>query len=129
MVAIGIFHRRLNAQPTNTSLSLSQPWKQLLGALYASGALIMVRSLFRVAEYASGSSGPLQSTEIYIYIFDAALMFFVVALFNVSHPSLVLGHHPSLQRATSFEVARGSYPLQNQSKYGFRTNQFRAVYG
>ena len=65
------------------------PWKRHLYVLYAASALILVRSIFRVIEYIQGNAGYLLSHEVYLYIFDAALMFFVMILFNWVHPSQV----------------------------------------
>jgi hypothetical protein len=50
----------------------------------------MVRCIFRIAEYAGGQGGVLLSSEIYLYIFDATLMFLVMVIFNVQHPSMVI---------------------------------------
>ena len=50
----------------------------------------MVRSIFRVIEYIQGMDGYLVSKEIFLYIFDAALMLCVVVIFNVVHPSEIV---------------------------------------
>lgn len=50
----------------------------------------MIRSVFRVVEYLQGFSGYLLSHEVYLYIFDSVLMFFVMVIFNVVHPSEVV---------------------------------------
>lgn len=73
----------------------------------------MVRSVFRVAEYANGYSGALQSTETYIDVFDATLMWCVAVIFLVYHPSSVM----DTQAAPSKSVYGGSsgYPLQGGS--------------
>lgn len=82
------------------------PWKKHLMALYATSALILVRSLFRVVEYIQGNSGYLLSNEVFLYVFDAALMFLVMALFNWIHPSQVTDLH---QKRNS---AHGTVELQ-----------------
>ncbi|KAG5811363.1 hypothetical protein H9Q71_004938 [Fusarium xylarioides] len=81
-----IFYRRMAANPTSKSLSSISPWKQFILVLYINSGLIMIRSLFRMVEYITGSNGALQSTEIYIYVFDASMIFVTVALFNLVHP-------------------------------------------
>lgn len=58
--------------------------------LYGTSVLIMIRSVFRVAEYVMGSDGPLLATEAYLYVFDAALMLLVAAAFNVYHPGKII---------------------------------------
>lgn len=49
----------------------------------------MIRSVFRTVEYAGGDNGYLLWNELWLYIFDAALMWCVMALLNVVHPSEV----------------------------------------
>lgn len=65
-------------------------WPILIWTLYCSSVLILVRSIFRVIEYAQGYDGYLMSHEIYMYIFDALLMFICMLLFNVVHPAYVM---------------------------------------
>lgn len=61
-------------------------WKQSLNMLYAVSALIMVRSIFRVAEYVMGSEGYLLQHEWTLYIFDALLMALVTVIFFLRYP-------------------------------------------
>ncbi|CAO2653472.1 Nn.00g028830.m01.CDS01 [Neocucurbitaria sp. VM-36] len=65
------------------------PWKRHLYNLYFASTLIMIRSIFRVAEYIQGNAGYLLSHEVFLYIFDAVLMLLVLVSFNWSHPSQV----------------------------------------
>jgi len=51
----------------------------------ASG-LIFVRSLFRVIEFMMGNDGFLLSREVFLYVFDAALMVSVMGLFAWCFP-------------------------------------------
>lgn len=89
MVVTFIFHRRISAYPTPASLIINAPWLRFLYVLYGASVLIMVRSVFRVAEYAGGYTGVLQSTEAYIYIFDASLIFLVAVTLFIWHPSSI----------------------------------------
>ena len=84
--------------------------------LYAASALILVRSIFRVAEYATGYSGPLQSSEAYIYVFDATLMFAVGGLFLAYHPSTVMDARAVAPKTEVFSgMTQDGYPLQGES--------------
>ncbi|OJJ99604.1 hypothetical protein ASPACDRAFT_52302 [Aspergillus aculeatus ATCC 16872] len=85
-----VFHRRITANPTSTAMTLSVPWKRYLWVLYAASGLILVRCLYRVIEYAQGSTGSLQSHEAYAYVFDTALMLIMMGIFVVYHPSQIL---------------------------------------
>ncbi|KZL66851.1 RTA1 domain protein [Colletotrichum tofieldiae] len=80
------FHRSINSAPTGRSNS-GIPWRKHMMALYLGSFLIMVRSIFRAAEYLQGFDGYILRHEAYLYIFDALLMFFVMVLFNIIHPS------------------------------------------
>ena len=90
MVIAVCFHRRLVLVPTIQSHG-SFPWKKYMWTLYGASTLIMVRSVFRVVEYLQGSNGALLHHEAYLYILDALLMFAVMVVFNVIHPSGVVG--------------------------------------
>ncbi|KAJ8071191.1 hypothetical protein OCU04_001529 [Sclerotinia nivalis] len=89
-IAVAIhFYLGMKKVPTSRAQS-DTPWRKHLMALFIASALIMVRSLFRVIEYLQGFSGYLLSHEVYLYFFDAVLMFAVMVLFNVIHPSEVV---------------------------------------
>ncbi|MCJ1414505.1 hypothetical protein MMC32_000832 [Xylographa parallela] len=67
-------------------------WRWLLGALYASLALISLRIFFRLIEFSAGtdSSNPLPYHEIYFYAFDAVPMLLALTTMNVVHPGRFL---------------------------------------
>ncbi|KAK9769487.1 putative RTA1 like protein-domain-containing protein [Seiridium cardinale] len=71
IIVTAVFHRRIRNEPTPKSSRIVAPWKSLLYTLYGTSMLIMIRSIYRVAEYAEGQSGELQSKEFWLYIFDA----------------------------------------------------------
>ena len=90
IVVICVFHYRINASPTNACYYTKVPWRRFIRVLYGTSVLIMVRSVFRVAEYVMGSDGPLLATEVYLYVFDATLMLLAAAMFNVYHPGRII---------------------------------------
>ncbi|KAI8224351.1 Tyrosinase-like protein orsC [Colletotrichum sp. SAR 10_86] len=57
MASISVFHYRIVRQPTTLSLAGGRPWKEYILVLYFTSFLILVRSIFRVAEFAEGQSG------------------------------------------------------------------------
>ena len=65
-------------------------WKLLLKILEVSSALIFIRSVYRVVEYAQGFYGYFISHEVYLYVLDALLMLIVQLLFSFVHPGTVL---------------------------------------
>jgi len=115
-ISAGIFHYRIRAFPTTASSTLAVPWERQLYTIYGASALIMIRSLFRVAEYVTGNEGALMSTEVYLYIFDSVLMILAMVLFNISHPSKVVSKKGSGQRVHSLDMSDG-YALQEQPDY------------
>ncbi|KAM0110790.1 hypothetical protein ACP6JB_003577 [Aspergillus fumigatus] len=74
MLVSVIFHRRMLATPIHHMMSTQLPWNYYMKILYTVSVLIMIRSVYRVAEYVQGSDGYLQSKEAFIYVFDAALI-------------------------------------------------------
>lgn len=84
VIAASIF--QIRGRDHLRSLSAAIPWKKQLYVLYFTSIFILVRSIFRVVEYLQGNAGYLLSTEVYLYIFDALLMFAVMAAMNVVHP-------------------------------------------
>jgi hypothetical protein len=71
------------------SQTTGAPWQAFMAVLYLTSALIMVRSVFRMIEYAQGHNGALISKEIYAYMLDALLMIVVAAILTVHHPSAI----------------------------------------
>ncbi|KAI1643205.1 RTA1 like protein [Daldinia loculata] len=105
MIVTFVFHKRIAKNPTRNALALPTPWRKLILVLYLSSTLIMVRSVYRVAEYALGSDGELQSKEAYLYCLDALPMLIVSLAYNWFHPSRVInrdGHER--MSVTSLEV-------------------------
>ena len=90
IVVTYIFYRRMGANPTRKALSPEMPWKKYMYALFAVSALIVIRSLFRIIEYAQGNGGSIMRHEVLLYLFDSVLMFAVLVTLNVMHPSQII---------------------------------------
>ncbi|TVY33551.1 Protein RTA1 [Lachnellula subtilissima] len=89
VITSSIFHKRLAGSPTQESLVV--PRQKYMFALYFASLLILIRSVFRVLEFAGGNTGPLESSEVYLYVFDAILMLGVMVGFNIVHPGAIIG--------------------------------------
>jgi len=88
LVTAVVFHVRMHRFPTLESFGEEGArWNQCLVMLYWVGGLIMVRSIFRVVEYAMGQSGYALRHEWTMYIFDSVPMLAVIAIFYVWFPS------------------------------------------
>lgn len=98
VVTCGIFHRRIRSKPTEQASALAarlrsktaRTWETVLYGLYIASALILVRSIFRLVEYVQGNAGYLISHEVFMYVFDAALMWLTMVVMNAAHPSVIL---------------------------------------
>lgn len=117
MVVTAVFHLRIARHPTVRSKATASPWQRFLWVLYLTSILIMVRSVFRMAEYAQGNNGSLLQKEAYAYILDALLMLMVAALFTVYHPSEVLQDHKIAGMEADFEATSDSFPMVGQTSY------------
>ncbi|KAF2666302.1 RTA1-domain-containing protein [Microthyrium microscopicum] len=102
VLAATIFHYRLLRNPTQRSHEV--PWTKHMVAMYVVSVLIMIRSIFRVAEFLQGNDGYLMHHEFFIYIFDAALMLCVMLCMNWAHPSEIRAYLKGGQWATGFSV-------------------------
>ncbi len=88
LITSGIFHKRALRSPTAPPAAV---WQKYVLTLYAAGGLILIRSIFRVIEFSAGRNSVLQKTEVWMYIFDAVLMFATMVCFNVVHPGDIIG--------------------------------------
>jgi hypothetical protein len=104
-----VFHRRMLATPLYAVGDTNPPWTRYMKVLYIASALVMVRSIYRVAEYVQGSDGYLQSKEVFIYVFDATLMLICCLLFNIFHPSKILNRYKVAEE--------GNLEMLNQEGY------------
>jgi hypothetical protein len=86
VVVAVIFHRRMSRSPTARSQQPEIRWEHYLHTLYLVSTLIVVRSIFRVIEYIQGNTGYLLTHEVFLYIFDAVPMFFVMVWIHWRHP-------------------------------------------
>ncbi|OQD95415.1 hypothetical protein PENSOL_c020G09941 [Penicillium solitum] len=115
IISSGLFHMRILQSPTQPSERtmhlrrsiLPRNWPSLLFACYAVSLLIVVRSAYRLIEFAQGNNGYVISHEVFLYIFDAAMMFLVMVIMNVFHPSEVLQNdRPANSSPTESSVDR-----------------------
>jgi hypothetical protein len=84
-----LFWKRIAQTSTLGSCNVRVPWRQSMRMLFFVSALIMVRSIFRVVEYAMGSEGYLLQHEWPLYIFDSVLMFAVMVVYFLWYPTWI----------------------------------------
>lgn len=93
-----VFHLRMLKVPTSRVLTINLPWQRHLYALYGTSALILIRSIFRVIEFAQGNDGYLFSNEVFMWIFDALLMLIVMCIFVWIQPGAIRGIIEKIER-------------------------------
>ncbi|RAK81522.1 RTA1 domain-containing protein [Aspergillus fijiensis CBS 313.89] len=84
-----LFHVRLVKSGFAERYTTNVPWRRHMHALYIGSVFIFIRCIFRLVEYDQGTTGTLLQHEYWVYIFDAAMMLIVMAVFNWNYPSEV----------------------------------------
>ena len=111
IVVAGIFHFRMVRVRTRSASGV--PWQRMLYVLYVGSGLILARNVFRIIEYIMGNDGYLLRHEIFPYIFDAALMFGVMVVFGIWHPSEIIDERgESVKRHLGSPSAEHGTPLR-----------------
>ncbi|KAB8253780.1 RTA1 like protein-domain-containing protein [Aspergillus pseudonomiae] len=98
IIVATLFHYRIHKNPTSQSVGSSifprnwrdATWETVIFGLYSASVLILIRSIFRLIEYAQGNDGYLISHEVFMYVFDSTLMFITMVGMSFFHPSKVL---------------------------------------
>lgn len=87
VLTAAVFEVRMARQRVPVSLELQSIWRRHMMALCFTSVLILIRSVVRVVEYLMGYDSYMMKQEVFIYVFDALLMFIVVFTLNWIHPS------------------------------------------
>jgi hypothetical protein len=74
VVTVMLFYQRISSHPTREAFENEIPWQRHLLVLFGVSIAILVRSVVRVVEYLQGNDGYVISHEVFLYVFDAALM-------------------------------------------------------
>ncbi|KAI1097465.1 RTA1-domain-containing protein [Jackrogersella minutella] len=81
-----LFQTRYQKNKVSASSFDAVGWKASMNMLYGVSALIMIRSIFRVIEFALGDSGYFLQNEWTTYVFDSVPMLTVMTIFLVWYP-------------------------------------------
>jgi hypothetical protein len=87
LISALVFQRRIRADSAANAVAGQYPWRKHMWALHSSSILVLIRSVVRVVEYIQGTYGYVMSHEAFIYVFDGLLMFALMVIFVVVHPS------------------------------------------
>jgi hypothetical protein len=74
------------------TFGINKSWQKLLYAINFSCLMILIRSCFRMAEFAEGPDGVLYSAEWYIYVLDITPVAIAALLYNLYFPGNYLKH-------------------------------------
>lgn len=77
----------------------------------------MIRSIYRIADYAGGSDSAISKSEAYFYVFDGTLMFLTMVLFSVFHPSEIINKESMSKDGW---VSSTGLPLDGRSEESLR---------
>ncbi|PYH92637.1 putative RTA1 domain protein [Aspergillus ellipticus CBS 707.79] len=111
-----VFYQRIMKYPTSRCFDRNLPWERTLQMLFGVSALIIVRSLYRVIEYAMGTSEYLLQHEWPMYIFDTFPMLVVMIVFYVWYPSRIRQQDPDENRSSTVEMM-GNVDLRHDTGY------------
>lgn len=84
-----VFEVRMRRSPTTETFGERINWMSQLRTLLAVSALILIRSIFRVVEYAAGDYGYPLTHEWMLYVFDSVLMIIAMLVWGIWHPGTV----------------------------------------
>lgn len=101
IVTAVLFQTRYQREKVDAILYEAVGWKASMYMLYGVSILIMIRSIFRVIEFATGQNGYLLSNEWTLYVFDSVLMAAVMLIFIVWYPNNLRPSHQSLLSTNS----------------------------
>ncbi|KAJ5109711.1 RTA-like protein [Penicillium argentinense] len=117
LISALVFQRRLVSNPSALLAADALPWRKHMFALHTSSVLILIRSVVRVVEYVQGTGGFLMKNEVFIYVFDGLLMWVMMVIFAVIHPSevnVLLGRSRKMTRGFGLGVV-DMVPLVNRA--------------
>ncbi|KAI1033563.1 hypothetical protein LB505_012983 [Fusarium chuoi] len=106
-----VFHRRFRVHLRHTSMPVSIRWEAYLNMLYFTSALILVRNIFRVVEFAMDKEGYLQQKEWPTFVFDSVLMLLVMVAFYMRYPDNLQPH----SRDSAIELVQKDEPQSGEA--------------
>ncbi|KAJ5713903.1 uncharacterized protein N7483_011084 [Penicillium malachiteum] len=94
------FHRQaLKTPPPLLLLYPNLKWTQYMWALYVACFAIMIRNLVRTIQFGASRTAAVNTSEAYIYVFDAFMMFFSMLVLIVYHPGRLIKKARRLAKA------------------------------
>ncbi|KAM0200462.1 hypothetical protein ACHAQI_011661 [Fusarium lateritium] len=93
-------------------------WRRYFRAIEAVTGIMIIRSVVRSVEYLQGPDGYVLGHEVFIYLFDASLMFLVMLVFLIIHPGRLVKNGTGMKwRGQAQEQEDDHVPLQEYPAY------------
>lgn len=86
IITSAVFEIRMRRSPPTEAFDERINWIIRVRTLYAVSALILIRSIFRVVEYAAGNDGYPLTHEWMLYVFDSVLMIISMVIWGIWYP-------------------------------------------
>ena len=103
VLLVAVIQRRMQREPTDVLIeNHGLRWRRYMGVIYVACLAIMVRNLVRTVQFGSGHGSPLNTKEMYIYVFDAFLMFLAMAVLVGAHPGKLVKKVRRLNKVAAF---------------------------
>ncbi|KAF2117571.1 RTA1 like protein-domain-containing protein [Lophiotrema nucula] len=93
-------------------------WFRVLQAIWVSSCLILVRSIYRVIEFALGIDGYPFRHEWIFYVFEALPMLPAISVFCFVHPAKYIGSHGGLGKKRTIEEGATELAESSDSRDG-----------
>lgn len=103
VVVAAKIHRRLVAYPTRVSVELDG-WKRYMWCLYVVCGCMIVRNLVRTVEFGAPKGADVRQREVYIYVFDGALMAVLMGIWIIWHPGRLVKRARSVKRGVAGDL-------------------------
>lgn len=89
------FHRSVSRR--SDTFTGREKWVKMFYALYLSITLLIIRSVYRIIEFAMGFRGYIATHEVYFYIFECVLIVLAFGLFIPLHPGIWMSSEETIK--------------------------------
>ncbi|KAF5563650.1 7-aminocholesterol resistance [Fusarium napiforme] len=88
-------------------------WRRYFRTIEAVTVIMIIRSIVRVVEYLQGQGGFVISHEVFIYLFDALLMFLVMLLLLIVHPGRLVKNGTGMKWRGQTQIHEGAEDIMH----------------
>ncbi|KAF5593747.1 7-aminocholesterol resistance [Fusarium pseudoanthophilum] len=92
-------------------------WRRYFRTIEAVTVIMIIRSIVRAVEYLQGQGGFVISHEVFIYLFDALLMFLVMLLFLIVHPGRLVKNGTGMKWRGQTQINEAAEDIMHLREY------------